>query len=125
MRNSNQLPLLFFAALASLALAGCLQEGTSAAVERQAIVQPTMNTITINGSGRLRWNDADTTLDELTKLLDQTRKMQTEPQLQLLPSVDAPYDTLAEVLRVIKQSGVTKFGFVGNEKYHVPDPSED
>jgi len=45
--------------------------------------------------------------------------------LQFLPSPDAPYDKSADALRVIKQSGVTKFGFVGNEKCRVVAPAED
>jgi len=84
-----------------------------------------MNTLTIDGTGSLRWNDTQITLDELADLLAQTRRMPTEPQLQFLPSAGAPYDASAEVLRVIKQSGVTKFPFVGNAKYRVIGPAED
>ena len=31
----------------------------------------------------------------------------------------ASYDRSSKVLQIIKTSGVTKFGFVGNEKYRV------
>ncbi|MEL6486280.1 MAG: biopolymer transporter ExbD, partial [Pseudomonadota bacterium] len=89
------------------------------------VVQPTMNTITIDGTDRLRWNDAEITLDELPDLLEQTRQMPTEPELRFEPSASASYETSAEILRVIKQSGITKFPFVGNAKYRVIDPAED
>ena len=42
-----------------------------------------------------------------------------EPELQYEPESEASYDLAAKVLNIIKASGVTKFGFVGNEKYRV------
>ena len=84
-----------------------------------------MNTLSVDEGDRLRWNGAEITLDELAELLEQTRQMPTEPELRFEPSASASYETSAEVLRVIKQSGITKFGFVGNEKYIMTRPSED
>jgi biopolymer transport protein ExbD len=52
-------------------------------------------------------------------LLADTTRMTPEPELQFEPEANASYDLSAKVLQVIKQSGVTKFGFVGNEKYRV------
>jgi biopolymer transport protein ExbD len=43
--------------------------------------------------------------------------MAVEPELQFEPEPLASYDITAKVLQIIKQSGVTKFGFVGNERY--------
>ncbi|MEO0590913.1 MAG: lipoprotein, partial [Pseudomonadota bacterium] len=68
-RVSRHGSLLVLAALSSLALAGCGQEGDPDAPDG-AVVQPTMNTITIDGTDRLRWNDAEITLDELADLLE-------------------------------------------------------
>ncbi|MEO0698344.1 MAG: biopolymer transporter ExbD [Pseudomonadota bacterium] len=124
-RVSRRGSLLLLAALSSLALAGCAQGGDPDAPESAATVQPTVNTLTIVGSGSLRWNDTDITLDELAELLEQTRQMPTEPELQFRPSAGASYEKSAEILRVIKQSGITKFGFVGKEKYPVTEPAED
>ena len=45
--------------------------------------------------------------------------MAVEPELQFEPEALASYELSARVLQIIKQSGVTKFGFVGNEKYRV------
>ena len=42
-----------------------------------------------------------------------------QPELQFEPEANASYDLSAKVLNIIKASGVTKFGFVGNEKYRV------
>ena len=46
-------------------------------------------------------------------------QLPVEPELQFEPEAEASYDLSAKVLNIIKGSGVTKFGFVGNEKYRV------
>ena len=92
---------------------------------KTASVQPTRNYVTLDGSGNLRWNDVDITLDELAELLAQTKKMRTEPEIQFVPSVNAPYEKSVEILRVFKQSGVTKFGLVGSEKHRATEATPD
>ena len=42
-----------------------------------------------------------------------------EPEIQFEPEARASYEISARVLNLIKASGVTKFGFVGNEQYRV------
>ena len=43
--------------------------------------------------------------------------MKPEPELQFQPDAQAPYDTAAKEQQLIKVSGVTAFGFVGNEQF--------
>ena len=43
--------------------------------------------------------------------------MGPEPELQFQPDAVSAYLTVDRVLAVIKDSGVSKFGFVGNEQY--------
>ena len=43
--------------------------------------------------------------------------MRYAPLLVREPEARASYDKSIRVLNIIKGSGVTKFGFVGNEKY--------
>jgi len=50
-------------------------------------------------------------------LLRDTLLLEVESELQFEPNAMASYQTSARVLNIIKGSGVTKFGFVGNEKY--------
>jgi biopolymer transport protein ExbD len=50
-------------------------------------------------------------------LLRETRVMVPEPELQFQPEADASYDLSSKVINIIKQSKVTKFGFVGNEQF--------
>lgn len=47
-------------------------------------------------------------------------EVQADGEITFEPSPDADYETSACVLKYIKESGATKFGFVGNEKY-VPE----
>lgn len=79
----------------------------------------------IAADGTITWNDTVVSLEELAQRLEQTRKMPEEPELTLEPDPSAPYDMSVAVLQVIKESGATKFGFVGNEKYKVPGETEN
>jgi biopolymer transport protein ExbD len=45
-------------------------------------------------------------------------------ELRFEPPADVDYDKAACLLNEIKASGVTKFGFVGNEKYAAPGPTD-
>ena len=56
---------------------------------------------------------------ELVSNLQTSLTYAVEPELQFEPEANASYDLSAKVLNIIKASGVTKFGFVGNEKYGV------
>ena len=58
---------------------------------------------------------------ELVRNLEISRNIDPEPELQFEPEQFASYDLSVKVLNIIKGSGVTKFGFVGNEKYRTFD----
>jgi biopolymer transport protein ExbD len=63
------------------------------------------------------WNGDRIDQNELVRNLQETLAFDIEPELQFEPEPRASYDLSAKVLNIIKGSGVTKFGFVGNEKY--------
>ena len=65
------------------------------------------------------WNGNPVNGGQLRTILAETTTMAVEPELQFEPEALASYDISAKVLQTIKSSGVTKFGFVGNEKYRV------
>ena len=75
------------------------------------------NRISIDASSRVSWNDHVVTADQLAALLQETRGINPEPELHFEPDPAAPYDTTAKVLNTIKHSGVSAFGFVGNDRY--------
>ncbi|WP_204306713.1 ExbD/TolR family protein, partial [Klebsiella pneumoniae] len=80
-------------------------------------LEPNLNKLTIDAGDRLLWNGSVTSREELGALLQLTRRMPVEPELQFEPDALASYDASARTLATIKASGVTKFGFVGNERY--------
>lgn len=81
------------------------------------VVSEVRNEITVTQSGNLRWNGSPIERSELPALIGMTLEMPIEPQLQFRPDANAPYDISARTIGVINISGVTNFGFVGNENY--------
>ena len=75
------------------------------------------NKIVIDGRDQLFWNGTQINDRQMTSLIADTLLLTTEPELQFEPSANASYERAARTLNLIKGSGVTKFGFVGNEKY--------
>ena len=80
-------------------------------------IDPVKNKLVISAEDRLLWNAEEITPNQLVTLLQETTGMMPEPELQFEPDQLASYDRSSKVLQIIKTSGVTKFGFVGNEKY--------
>jgi biopolymer transport protein ExbD len=83
-------------------------------------VDPIHNLIVINDRNEVLWNGAPITLEQLKANLEHSRSLPVEPELQFKPDSHASYDVSVEVLNVIRDSNVTKLGFVGNEKYVTP-----
>lgn len=80
-------------------------------------IDPVKNKLVLTQQDQILWNGEPITLGRLATTLQQTTTMTPEPELQFEPEALASYEIAARVLKVIKQTGVTKFGFVGNEKY--------
>lgn len=83
------------------------------------IVDPVKNKLVLTGQDQILWNGETIDQGQLVTLLQETTTYAVEPELQFEPEALASYDLSAKVLQIIKTSGVTKFGFVGNEKYRV------
>ena len=81
-------------------------------------ILPDKNTLSIDPKGTIAWNGIPT--DELTlqQYLEQTTKMANEPELHFQPDALARYEVVDRVLAIIKRSGVSKLGFIGNEQYY-------
>jgi biopolymer transport protein ExbD len=80
-------------------------------------VDPIKNKIVLTPVGEILWNGEPISQNQLVANLQETLAFAVEPELQFEPEANASYDLSAKVLNIIKASGVTKFGFVGNEKY--------
>lgn len=80
-------------------------------------LDPDRNKIVIDARDTLLWNGTPIRTDGLALALARTRMMAVEPELQFEPDARASYEAAAQTLAVIEASGVSKFGFVGNERY--------
>ena len=83
------------------------------------IVDPIKNKLVLTANNDILWNGNPISQGQLVTLLQQSKAIQPEPELQFEPEARAGYELSAQVLNMIKASGVTKFGFVGNEQYRV------
>lgn len=82
-------------------------------------VDPVKNKLVLNAANQILWNGTPINEAQLVGNLNASRAMAVEPELQFEPEARASYELSARVLNLIKASGVTKFGFVGNEQYRV------
>ena len=80
-------------------------------------VEPDKNKLVITPQDELLWNGEVIQEGDLVNLLAQSLTINPEPELQFEPEATASYEASARVLQIIKASGVTNFGFVGNERY--------
>lgn len=81
------------------------------------MVDPIKNKLVLTSTDQILWNGETINQGQLVTLLQESTTFAVEPELQFEPEAQASYDLAAKVLQIIKSSGVTKFGFVGNEKY--------
>ncbi len=81
------------------------------------IVEPDKNKLVLTAQDEILWNGNTIDQGQLITLLEQSKAINPEPELQFEPEPLASYDISAKVLQIIKASGVSKFGFVGNERY--------
>ncbi len=82
-------------------------------------IDPVINKIIILPTGEIQWNGTPVSLQQMAQFLAQTKSMNPEPELQFQPAPTARYDVVDQALAEVKRSGITKFGFVGNEQYRV------
>ena len=75
------------------------------------------NKIVLTAGGTILWNGNPIAMPQLDAELAELTATRPEPELQFEPDAQASYDLSAHVLRTIKLSGATRFGFVGNERY--------
>jgi len=81
------------------------------------MVDPVKNKIVLTVNNEILWNGEPITQNVLVSNLQQSLTFAVEPELQFEPEANASYDLSAKVINIIKASQITKFGFVGNEKY--------
>ena len=84
-------------------------------------LEPIVNKIAIDPQDRILWNGEPVDERQLATLLHQVTLLKVEPQLHFEPAATASYEASLRVLNIVRASGVTNFGFVGNERYRAFD----
>ena len=75
------------------------------------------NVVAVTADDPILWNGQRVKESDLQAVLGLAAALRPEPELQLVPDGRASYDKSARVLRLVKLSGATRIGFVGNERY--------
>lgn len=77
------------------------------------------NAIAIDADDRLFWNGQPLTRAQLADQLSTAAKMPEPTQVRFAPDANASYDRSAKTIALIKDSGIEKLAFVGNEQYRI------
>ena len=80
-------------------------------------VNPVRNDLEMTSNGQLSWNGKAISDGQLAAALGEVASSATPPEVHFRPDSAARYERVDEVLAIAARSGVTGFGFVGNEKY--------
>ena len=75
------------------------------------------NRLSITANDAVLWNGTRVDGPALVTILAQANALDPEPRLEFAPEAEARYELSAQVLRIVKASGATNFGFVGNERH--------
>ena len=80
-------------------------------------IDPIKNKLVLTAANAILWNGAPITEGQLVSILQSTKAINPEPELQFQPEEYASYEIANRVMKIITDSKVTKFGFVGNENF--------
>ena len=80
-------------------------------------IDPIKNKLVLSATNSILWNRAPISEGQLVSILQSTKAINPEPELQFQPEEYASYEIANRVMKIITDSKVTKFGFVGNENF--------
>ncbi len=78
--------------------------------------KPESITLSINAEGKLFWNNAAVSFDELGTRFATAAQKKPQPELQLRADKSNRYEVIAQVMAAAQTNGMTKIGFVTNPK---------
>ncbi len=80
-------------------------------------IDPIKNKLVLSATNAILWNGSPINEGQLVTILQSTKAINPEPELQFQPEEYASYEIANRVMKIITDSKVTKFGFVGNENF--------
>lgn len=78
--------------------------------------KPEVVSISIDGTGKMYWNDAPMVQGELKVKLQQVASKKPQPELHIRADKETRYQLLAEVMADAQNAGITKLGFLSEPK---------
>ncbi len=82
-----------------------------------ATIDPIKNKLILTQANQILWNGTPINTGQLVSILQSTKAIDPEPELQFQPEEYASYEIANQMMKIITDSKVTKFGFVGNENF--------
>jgi biopolymer transport protein ExbD len=73
---------------------------------------PQTITLSIDAAGKIYWNGAALTLDQMRSRFVEAGKQQDQPEIQLRAARSTRYEVIAEVMGAAQQAGLERIGFV-------------
>ena len=86
------------------------------AASQAAPEKPETITLAINADGKLFWNNAPVTQDELPTRFSTASQKKPQPELHLRADKSTRYEIIAQVMAAAQGNGMTKIGFVTEPK---------
>lgn len=86
------------------------------AASQAAPEKPETITLAINAEGKLFWNNAPVTQEELATRFSTASQKKPQPELHLRADKSTRYETIAQVMASAQGNGMTKIGFVTEPK---------
>ena len=74
--------------------------------------KPETITLSIDGAGKIYWNDAPIEQADLAARMSAAAQKQPQPELQLRADKGTRYEVIAQVMAAAQSNGLTKLGFV-------------
>jgi biopolymer transport protein ExbD len=78
--------------------------------------KPETISISINGEGKIFWNNDAIDQNDLGTRLAQAAQKNPQPELQLRADKSTRYEVIAQVMSAAQTNGMTKIGFVTDSK---------
>ena len=75
------------------------------------------NQVSVGPEGVAAWNGTPVTDGELRALIAAALDLPAEPETHFVPDAEARYERVDQLLALMRKSGVTRLGFVGNERH--------
>jgi len=79
---------------------------------------PPTHRVDIDAAGRLSWDGSAVSEPQLASLLAAMARDPAEPVLFFAPDAETRYERVDETLALVMRAGVTRLGFVGNDRFN-------